>query len=107
MSELPVQVDLAAYRGDSWAQQFRLCDAPDVAHDLTGASVEAWASNFLRRITLVVGVDAPNGTVTLSLPSDAIADRYRYDVEVTEASGSVTTWISGLLIVKQDVTHAV
>ena len=106
VTELPVVYDLTAYRGDTWIRDFRFNDGPGTPHDLTGSTVAAWAHNTRRTITLDVVVDAPNGMVTLNLPADSLADGYAYDIEVTDPVGQVTTWVTGRLVVEQDVTNA-
>lgn len=109
---LPVRADLHAYRGDTWAQTFTLLDDPGTPHDLTGASVEAWMfSEQTREVEqlLVSTVDAA-GSVSISFPANGdspAAGSYRYDLEVTEIDGRVTTWVCGKITVRQDVTNAV
>jgi hypothetical protein len=106
-ASLPVLVDLSAYRGDDWLQQFRLCDGPDVPTDLSGATIEATARSDRHVVTLDATIDdTVGGLVSIALPLDAIADVYRYDVEVTDADGNVTTWVRGQLTIRQDVTNA-
>jgi hypothetical protein len=102
---LPAITDLTAYRGDTWTQEFRLLE-DTVPVDLTGASVECWAVRSAgSRLELEVTVGPDPGVITLRLPADAEAGNYRYDVEVTDAGGDVTTWIRGRLDVIGDVTN--
>ena len=105
-ASLPGTVNLVAYRGDTWAQQFRfLFDA--IPLDLTGATVASWAENG-RSYPLVVELDPvpTTGQLTLKLPASLPPGQFRYDVEVTDAGGEVTTWVRGLLNVYADVTNA-
>lgn len=101
----PANVDLDCYRGDTWAQTFRLIDN-GLPVDLTGASVESWArrSEIVEQLQVTVG---PNpGELTIGLPAAGLGHGpYAYDVEVTDAGGTVRTWIRGRLIVERDVTH--
>jgi hypothetical protein len=103
---LPAFVPLYAYRGDTWTQDFRLLDAPGVPHDLTNATIAAWAHNAaVPQIILTVTKGSAPGTLTVALPSGAAAGLYSYDIELTEA-GVVTTWVNGSLSIQQDVTNA-
>lgn len=109
---LPVEIPLRAYRGDTWAQTFRLLRDKDVPLDLTGAVVEAWARNRstqrVEQMQVVLDADLTTGVITLAQPPGGVpAGAYEYDIEVTEANGTVTTWVAGQLLVEQDVTHAV
>jgi hypothetical protein len=104
---LPVNVPLIAYRGDTWTQQFRFLDAPNTPHDLTGATVAAWATSKTDpKLVLTVAVGPDPGVVNIGLPATVAADQYKYDVEVTDTDGTVTTWVRGNLGVTQDVTNA-
>jgi hypothetical protein len=112
---LPVTSNLTVYRGDTWSQGFRFL-RDDLPVDLTGATVESEARptnnghhSAATRIPLQVDVtNAPNGEISLSLPSDLHtmppAD-YVYDIEIAEADTTVTTWIRGTLTVLRDVTN--
>lgn len=100
---LPATVDLDFYRGDTWAQSFRL-SRDGLPLDLTGAAVACWArrSEIVAQLQVTVGPDP--GVVTIA---DGVlaAGPWRYDLEVTEAGGTVQTWVRGRLIVEEDVTH--
>ena len=110
---LPAEVHLDAYRGDSWAQTFRLKGIdPDTgleeALDLTGCEVASAVRDVAGAITPInVQVTLPPtlGEVTIGLPPELEAGKYGYDVEVTEPTGIVTTWVRGRLNVVDDVTH--
>jgi hypothetical protein len=107
-TQLPAMVNLTAYRGDTWAQTFRL-KRESVPVDLTGAVIESWARSGVNgAIThLVVTVtDAAAGEFQLSYdPAGLASASYSYDVEVTQ-DGVITTWIRGTLTVTADVTNA-
>ena len=73
---LPVTWDLSAYRGDTWAQSFRLLrDGEPV--DLTTATVESEARDKVGEVTAleVEIVDATDGRISLSLPEGFLAPR--------------------------------
>jgi hypothetical protein len=101
--ELPVQVNLDAYQGDSWFQTFRL-KTNNVVVDLTGAVVKSGAHGpgslyFDVPVTLTNPV---GGELMISLPSGMRAGSYRYDIQVAKA-GVTTTWITGRLDVGKEV----
>jgi hypothetical protein len=104
---LPATVDLECYRGDTWAQTFRFL-VDTLPYDLTGATAACWArmSELVEPLTAVVGPGV--GEVTISMvPGQEIAPGpWRYDVEITEQTGRVATWVAGRLIVERDVAHA-
>jgi FtsP/CotA-like multicopper oxidase with cupredoxin domain len=106
MSEaLPVSSDIAAYRGDTWSQEFRLTRA-GAPVDLTGATLTAEArsrSGVTTPITVTV-TDALDGRIALSLPTTLGPGLYTYDIEVDQG-GTVTTWIQGTLTVARDVSN--
>jgi hypothetical protein len=106
---LPVEIDLSLYHGDAWSQTFRLKDGAGL-HDLSAATVAASARTANATTTALVATIANQttntGEIILSLPTDTspfVPGSYRYDVQVTEASG-VRTWIQGTLTIQPDVT---
>lgn len=109
---LPVVVDLAAYRGDTWSQQFRLLTG-ETPTDLTGVTLAASCRGKLGApsfaLVATVEGDPVDGTVTLSLPpgGEVPYGRYDYDLEATtgDEAGTVTTWVRGQLRVDRDVTN--
>jgi hypothetical protein len=102
---LPVLVSLDAYRGDTWSQQFRFLTAPDTPLDLSNATVAAKAIAEATGVLIdLAPVKSDPGVVTISLPLDAAAGPYRYDIEVITADSRVTTWVYGPLTVGDDVT---
>jgi hypothetical protein len=105
MPDLPVTVNLRAYRGDTWAQTFRFIH-DDVPIDLTDAAVASWAESP-EGCWQLVAAPADDGLVTISMPDPPLdANPYSYDVEVTNPDGTITTWVRGRLTVEQDVTNA-
>lgn len=105
MSQLPSRVNLSAYAGDTWSQEFRFLrgGAPVDLTDAVVASQARGADEY--RIDLIVQVeDAPDGRISLHLPPNVPPTNYVYDVEVTE-DGTITTWVAGSLSVVRDVTN--
>ena len=107
MAPMPATVDLTAYRGDTWAQTFRLLEA-DAPLDLAGATVASWVRKFDGSVEeLVVTVNGTPGEVTISQPAGGLdCGSWKYDLEVDDPDGSVTTWVRGTLTVTPDVTNA-
>jgi hypothetical protein len=106
---LPGTVDLTAYHGDTWSQTFKLYTAPNVPLDLTGATVACWAKasrNGQAPVTLTTTVGPGTGEIKIALPASPVppAGPYSYDIEVTK-SGVITTWVRGLLDIRQDITN--
>lgn len=107
-STAPAVVNLECYHGDNWQQVFRLV-SDGAPYDLTGCVVEAYArgtTGGLGDLGCTVVGDPSEGRLQLYLAGDTYLepDLYRYDLQVTDASGSVKTWVRGRLKVGQDVT---
>lgn len=103
---LPGIVNLNCYRGDTWAQTFRLIqDSQPV--DLAGSTVAAWARQATLVEHLIVTVGPAAGEVTVSFPNGGLAaGPWNYDLEVTDTAATVKTWVRGCLRVAADVTNA-
>lgn len=108
--DLPVVIDLEAYRGDTWARSFRLLDEDGVPLDLGEYDLHAWVRCWDFVADLVVTVEAEPGVLTLSAPMEPVilaAGDFAYDLELRGVDdGSVTTWVRGVLSVRQDVTNS-
>ncbi|MEW6560396.1 MAG: hypothetical protein AB1412_09390 [Pseudomonadota bacterium] len=104
------------FRGDTWTRAWRLEDAACKPIDLTGASarlqlrdstgalaIEATTANALLTIT------ALEGRIDLAVPYAATAllaaGAYRFDLEVTHASGIRRTYEQDSLVVIEDISH--
>lgn len=104
---LPALVNLTAYRGDAWSQPFRfLRDANPL--DLSGYTVAAACRSPGDEVfPMVATVGEDEGTIALAFPAGEFPPPrdYRYDIELTDANGTVTTWVAGRLRVRRDVTN--
>jgi hypothetical protein len=104
---LPLEADVTVYHGDSWALVYQLADDEATAHDLTGATIASSVVDGTGTLTALVAqpdADPTTGQVTITPPAAGLAAGvYRYDLEVTDASG-VLTWVRGQLAVQPDVT---
>lgn len=106
MIDVPVSVDLIAYRGDTWSETFRITSG-GAPIDLTGATVASWATDLDGvKTELTTVVDVPNAAITIMFPSNVVvrAGHYSYDIESTK-DDIVTTWVRGRLVVQQDITN--
>lgn len=103
---IPARYNLEAYHGDTWSQPFTFRNG-DEPLNLTGGTVAAQAEYGAEIVDLTVTViNAAAGEIALAFPAEGLAARqWHYDVEVTLADGSVTTWVAGTLTVLQDVTN--
>jgi hypothetical protein len=105
-SGLPQNVNLIAYHGDTWSQQFQFVES-GVPLDLTSATITAEARGTngleLQLPTGIVGA-ATNGTISIGLPATGVLiDLYDYDIQIVKA-GNTVTWVNGRLQVRPDVT---
>ena len=89
-------------------------DGNDAAIDLTGYTATAnmalgYSSTRTRTaLTIVFDSDRTSGNVTMSLTATQTAAleapaRYVYDLDITDASGTVTRIIEGLMTVRPNV----
>jgi len=102
-------------QGASFSSDITVKDANGNAFNLTGYTAEAkmakgYASTRTRTIiTSTIASDPTTGVVALTLtPAQTAAldaERYVYDVEITQtSSGSVTRVIEGIITVRPNVT---
>jgi hypothetical protein len=105
MTTLPATVNLTAYRGDTWAQTFRLKQG-DTPVDLSGATIDCWATSTNGSLVLTATITNPAaGEIQLTPPVNGLpAGAYTYDVEIRQ-NGIVTTWVRGSLTVTADITN--
>ena len=107
--------NLTVDQGTSFTSDVTVKDANDNAFNLTGYTANAkmakgFASTRTRTtITTTVAADATTGVVTLSLTSTVTAgldaERYVYDLEITQtSSGNVTRVIEGIITVRPQVS---
>ena len=107
--------NLTVDQGTSFTSDVTVKDANGNAFNLTGYTANAkmakgFASTRTRTtITTTVAADATTGVVTLSLTSTVTAgldaERYVYDLEITQtSSGNVTRVIEGIITVRPQVS---
>lgn len=104
---------VSLYRGDTWSRVWSPKDPSGVPIDLTGATARLHLRDKVGALVLEAStangrlVIAP-GTITLEV---AFADMelppgtYRFDLEVTYASGRRRTYEVNVLVVLEDVSH--
>jgi len=107
--------NLTIDQGASFNSDVTVKDANNNAFNLTGYTAaakmaEGYASTRTRTtITATVAGDASTGVVTLSMTAadtaSLDAERYVYDLEITQtSSGTVTRVIEGIITVRPQVT---
>ena len=88
-----------------------------VALDLTGYTIECKFRKNAKTGKLIKSIDTTSG-ITLTTPAsgvftidafdlgaDFVAGNFYYDVQFTDTSGIITTFIKGFMKVEQDVTY--
>ena len=113
----PATYNIAIYQGDDDAFVLTYSTGGTIA-DLTGFSAQMDVRTNRSATSTVasfsnaagtISIDAPNGKITVPLPhavTGALAPAdYVYDLQITSASGAVTTIVAGLFTVMQEVTH--
>lgn len=104
------------FRGDTWTRAWRLEDAACKPIDLTGASARLQlrdgAGALALDATTVNGrlqITALEGRIDLAVPYATTAllaaGTYRFDLEVTHASGIRRTYEQDSLVILEDVSH--
>lgn len=104
---LPVTVNLTVYRGDGWTQPFRFLRG-EAPLDLSGYTAAATCrSPGGEAVPMVATIGEDAGTVVLAFATGAMPDPrdYRYDIELTDGAGGVTTWVAGRLRLARDVAN--
>ena len=107
--------NLSIDQGASFSQDVTVKDANNNAFNLTGYTAAAkmakgYASTRTRTtITATISGDPTTGVVTLSMTAadtaSLDAERYVYDLEITQtSSGQVTRVIEGIISVRPQVT---
>ena len=107
--------NLTIDQGTTFTSDVTVKDANNNPFDLTGYTAEAkmskgYSSTRTRTsITTTIAADATTGVVTLSLTSTVSAgldaERYVYDLEITQtSSGNVTRVIEGIITVRPQVS---
>ena len=112
---MPAIANIIIHQRANFRTDVTVKDANGNAFNLTGYTTEAkmakgYASTRTRTsMTSVVATDATSGVVALSMTAAQTAaldaERYVYDVEITQTStGTVTRVIEGLITVRPNVT---
>jgi hypothetical protein len=103
------------YRGDTWMRAWELRDAAGSPIDLTGASARLQVRDAAGAV--VISASTADGRLTLTPASGRIdmlvpysatgiaPGSYRFDLEVTHASGLRRTYEQDTLVVLEDMTR--
>lgn len=106
----PATTDLYLYAGDDLELTLTVTDSTGAPQDLTGYTAAAQirgtadaplAADFTATILANVVTLTMDGAGTAALPVKGV-----WDVEITSATGAVTTLAGGRVAVTADVTHA-
>jgi hypothetical protein len=103
------------YRGDTWTRAWELRDAAGSPIDLTGASVRLQVRDASGAVVIAASTTdgriilmPASGRIDMLVPYSAtglVPGSYRFDLEVTHASGLRRTYEQDTLIVLEDVTR--
>lgn len=107
----PLVVNLTTYRGDTWSQEFRFLKGGSPV-DLTDVTLESSCRSQLGEhypMPVTVLGDPSEGRVALSVADwdDVPPGDHSYDIEATDSTGVVTTWVRGRMRVLRDVTNEI
>jgi hypothetical protein len=103
------------YRGDTWTRAWELRDAEGSPIGLTGASARLQVRDAAGAV--VISASTSDGRLTITPASGRIdmlvpysatgiaTGSYRFDLEVTHASGIRRTYEQDMLVVLEDLTH--
>lgn len=104
------------YRGDTWERTWSIKDADDNPVDLTGATarlyLRASGGELIRDYSSpsdAITITELEGRVYLAAPyadTESLAPgKYKFDLEVTKASGVRRTYEANTLEILSDITH--
>lgn len=104
------------FRGDTWERAWILRRADGSALDLTGARARLHVRDATGALVVEasmgngrITIDPAAGRIDMRVPADVMAavspGQYRFDVELTQADGTVRTLEQQTLNVIEDMTH--
>lgn len=111
----PADLDVIAYQGDAFAMQVTVKDQADAVINLSGYSASMQVRADVADLALAVAAtatvtitDSANGILEAVIDQStmqSLAGNYRYDLQVTDDSGSVQTLLAGKFTVRQEITR--
>ena len=113
---MPGKYNTEMYVGDNWQRTIVITDPADIPVDLTGYSAR-WqvrtdpaATTAVLAISTAGGEIVVNGTTLTASVTGAVTallatGAYYHDLELTTPGGVVTTYLAGILAIKQDVSR--
>lgn len=110
-SQLPVSVNFSMWKGDTFKKTLTFTDATGNALDLSTAAIKMQIRKkagepVLMSLSINDGiVVSGQNNVVFNKKIDIEGGTYRYDIEVTYASGVVRTYVSGQFKVLDDITR--
>lgn len=109
---MAIKANLLVDQGSTFVTTLNLTDPDDVPLDLTlytGSSQIRKHFTSSNSTSFTVALGGNTGVITLSLSANATANltagRYMYDVEIADASSSVTRVVEGIVTVTPNITR--
>lgn len=108
---LPEALNFSVWKGDTFKKTLSFFDASNAPLDLSTASVKMQIRKkagepVLESISSGYGITVVSNQVSIEKMINIEKGTYRYDLEVTYASGIVRTYLSGLFKVSDDITRS-
>jgi hypothetical protein len=107
----PVPLDLVLYQGDDFLIFLDVMNLDGTAADLTGCSAKSvlryGAADYFDAL-LELPCPITGNRITVAIDSDTsylLTSTYMWDLELTNASGKVTTLVSGTVSMTQEVSY--
>jgi hypothetical protein len=107
------KADLAIYQGDDYAAVVLVTNAANQPADITGYTASAQIRRGIADndpdvvATVACTVTSPNVFLAIThTQTAALTGRYVWDLQITSATGAITTILEGNVIVTAEVTRA-
>jgi hypothetical protein len=109
---MATKANIVIDQGSTYTTDLNLTDENSDALNLTGYSANSQIRKHFtssNSVTFSTSINATAGVITLSLTanqtSNLISGRYVYDIELTDASNSVSRIVEGIVTVTPQVTR--
>lgn len=107
---MAIKANLVIDQGSTFASSIELLDQNDEALDVSGFTARAQLRKHYTSTNAVsFSTGLANGTLVISLTANqtanVISGRYVYDIELVDATGTVTRILEGIVTVTPEVTR--